>query len=113
MSRRRFLAVTGAAVVTASAAAAVGCRDKKHSAPGAKAVGSPQPALASVSSRGGILRTYNFDAMAHDSLDPHLTQMGPVANMHSAVFSRVLRYEDEHAGTIVPDLAESMPEQPE
>lgn len=100
-------------MATASAAAVVGCRDKKRTAPGTKAVGSPQPALATVSSPGGILRSFNFDAMVHDSLDPHLTQMGPVANMHAAVFSRVLRYDDERAGIIVPDLAESMPEQPD
>ena len=39
--------------------------------------------------------------------------MGPVANMHSAVFSKLLRYDDERAGTIAPDLAAAMPEQPD
>ena len=34
-------------------------------------------------------------------------------NMHSAVFSRLLRYDDERAGTIAPDLAAAMPEQPD
>lgn len=60
-----------------------------------------------------MLRTYNFDAMAPDSLDPHLTLLGPIANVHSAIFSRVLAYDDEVRGTIIPDLAESIPEQPD
>ena len=33
--------------------------------------------------------------------------------MHSAVFSKLLRYDDEVAGTIAPDLAEALPEQPD
>ncbi len=69
--------------------------------------------LLPVRSRGGVLRAYNFDAMVPDTLDPHLTQMGPVVNMHSAVFSKLLQYDDERAGTIVPDLCEAMPEQPD
>lgn len=51
--------------------------------------------------------------MDYDSLDPHQTLMGPIANVHAAVFSRVLRYTDERNGVIAPDLAESMPEQPD
>lgn len=69
--------------------------------------------LLPASTRGGTLRVYNFDAGTYDSLDPHLTQMGTVANMHSAVFSKLLRYDDEVAGTIAPDLASAMPEQPD
>ncbi len=111
MSRRRFLASSGATLAAASAAAVAGCARKQD------AQGRPAPAaraaLAPVSTRGGILRAYNFDAMAHDALDPHLTLMGPIGNMHSAVFSRILRYDDERAGTLAPDLADGMPEQPD
>lgn len=89
-----------------------GCGTTKRAGPQGRTRSTATPAIP-VGTRGGILRTYNFDAVAWDSLDPHLTQMGPIVNMHSAVFSRVLRYEDERAGTIVPDLAESMPEQPD
>ena len=46
-------------------------------------------------------------------MDPHLSRGGPMANVHSAVLSRLLSYSDERAGTIVPDLAASMPEQPD
>ncbi len=72
-----------------------------------------EPTPAPARQRGGILRAYNFDALTPDTLDPHLTQMGPVANVHSAIFSRLLRYDDIAAGTLVPDLLESMPEQPD
>jgi ABC-type transport system substrate-binding protein len=61
--------------------------------------------------RGGIYRDYSFDALALDTMDPHQTQFGPIYNMHSAVFSRVLQYDDEVDGTIGPDLADGMPEQ--
>jgi ABC-type transport system substrate-binding protein len=60
-----------------------------------------------------MLRAFNFNAQVQDALDPHLTQYGPVANMHSAVFSKLLRYDDEVTGTIAPDLAEALPEQPD
>lgn len=112
ISRRRFLASSGATLAVASAAAALGCGGKRTSrsaTPGP----SQHPSLAAVVSRGGILRVVNFDAQITDTLDPHQTMMGPIVNMHSAVFSRVLRYEDEAAGTLAPDLAEGMPEQPD
>ena len=51
--------------------------------------------------------------MVPDTLDPHVTQAGPIANVHSAIFSKLLQYDDERAGTIVPDLADGMPEQPD
>ena len=99
-SRRRARSLAAAA-----AAAVAGCGDGKR-ATGATATPAPQPRpRAGVGTRGGILRTYNFDAMTPDTLDPHLTQMGPIANVHSAIFSQLLRYEDERAGTIAPDLA--------
>ncbi len=112
VTRRRFLALAATAAAATAAASVVGCgRSKK--APRRPANGAPPATPVAAGSRGGVLRSYTFDAMAYDSLDPHLTQMGPVVNMHSAVFSRVLRYQDERSGTILPDLAESVPEQPD
>ena len=113
VSRRRFLA-TAAATGGALAAGAVALRcgdDTPKAAPTASP--SPRPAAVQATSRGGIFRSFTFDAIVPDSLDPHLTQLGPVMNMHSAVFSKVLRYDDERAGAIVPDLAAAMPEQPD
>ena len=113
LSRRRFVAGSGAVAAGAAAALAVGCGDGKKPSPIAPSpVPSVTPARLSAT-RGGILRTYNFDAQPPETLDPHTVRGGPVANMHSAVFSKLLRYSDERAGTIVPDLAEALPEQPD
>lgn len=90
----------------------LGCGDGTRPATGTPAP-TATPAIEPARTTGGILRLYNFDAQIQDTLDPHLTQLGPVVAMHSAVFSRVLRYEDERAGTLAPDLAERMPEQPD
>jgi len=111
-TRRRFLA--GAAVAGAGAAAWVsgGCGEGKGRG-GASPATATMAASTPVASRGGTLRVFNFDAIVADSLDPHLTQMGPIANVHAAVFSRVLRYDDPRAGTLAPDLADGMPEQPD
>lgn len=112
MSRRRFL---GASAATASAVAAstlVGCSGNGGAEPTPQpARGGPPP--SEIAARGGVLRLYNFDAVPPDTLDPHQTLLGPIVNMHSAVFSKVLRYDDERNGTIVPDLAGGMPEQPD
>ncbi|HEY8171980.1 MAG TPA: ABC transporter substrate-binding protein [Dehalococcoidia bacterium] len=112
ISRRRFLGAGAATAAAASALVLGACGDpKKRAVP--TPLASPSPAPSKAVSRGGILRAYNFDAQVQDTLDPHQTQFGPVANMHSAVFSRLLQYADERNGTIVPDLAESLPEQPD
>ena len=114
VSRRSFLAASAAISAAAAGVAIVGCNDrakpKKRSDVLAE---SATPSALPVGTRGGSLRVYNFDAMQYDTLDPHQTQMGPVANMHSAVFSKLLRYDDERAGTLTPDLAAAMPEQPD
>lgn len=113
LSRRRFVAASGAATAGAAAALIVGCGEGERPAPAALSPVPTATPAAVVASHGGILRTYNFDAQAPETLDPHTVRGGPVANMHSAVFSKLLRYSDERAGTIVPDLAESLPEQPD
>ncbi len=111
LTRRRFLGASTAVTVMAALAAA-GCGDgKRKTAP--RATPTPPPAREPVGARGGVLRVYNFNAQVPDSFDPHLTGGGPILNMHSAVFSKLLRYDDERAGSIVPDLAEAMPEQPD
>lgn len=114
ISRRRFLAAAAAVASAAGAAALTNCGDGKRRAPlGAT---TPQatatPSITRARSFGGRLRVYNFDALPPDSLDPHLTQFGPIANVHAAVYSRLLRY-DIASGMLVPDLADGMPEQPD
>jgi ABC-type transport system substrate-binding protein len=110
LSRRRFLASSAATLAAASAAAIAGCdRDRKGGVRGPGAPPTPAPARH----RGGVLRAYNFDALTPDTLDPHLTQMGPIANVHSAIFSRLLHYDEVASGAIAPDLLAGMPEQPD
>jgi peptide/nickel transport system substrate-binding protein len=110
MTRRAFLAGTMAAAAAGGAAAITGY---VRSRGGSDATADVRPALMPAVSRGGTLRVFNFDAVQPDTLDPHRTMTGPVADLHSAVFSRLLRYDDERAGTIVPDLCDGMPEQPD
>ncbi len=107
ISRRRLLRTTAALAATGVAAAAVGCGDPDERVAGTPEP-SPSPSLTPPSSRGGILRVYNFDASLYDAIDPHLTQFGPIVNVHSAVFSKVMQYADEVSGVIAPDLAESI-----
>ncbi len=109
LTRRRFL---GASAAAAAALAAAACGDGKRRTRQTPAAPSATPP-AVVTSRGGTLRVYNYDAMIPDTLDPHLTSGGPIANVHSAIFSRLLRYRDEVAGDIAPDLAATLPEQPD
>ncbi len=120
LSRRRVLA--GAASVGAGLAALslVGCEEEaeKAATPTASPLATPSPAaglrpLEPARSRGGILRWTGFDPLPLDTLDPHQTQLGPLFNMHSAVFSKVLKYEDVAEGIIGTDLAETMPETPD
>ena len=112
ITRRRFLGTSAALAGAAAVAATVGCSRTK-SVTKLTASSTPSPAELPAGSRGGILRVFNFDAMVPDSFDPHLTMSGPIANVHSAIFSKLLQYDDERAGTITPDLADGMPEQPD
>src|SRR5438105_9250157 len=68
---------------------------------------------SAVTSRGGIYRSFTFDALSLDTFDPHQTQFGPMYNMHSAVFSKVLKYDDETTQELSADLADGLPEQPD
>ena len=114
VSRRRFLGASAALGVAAAAAGAIRCGDgKRHTQTASTPAPAPTPSRVPAGTRGAIARVYNFDAMRYDTLDPHLTGMGPVANMHAAVYSRIVRYDDERALTIAPDLAAAMPEQPD
>ncbi|HJX61268.1 MAG TPA: ABC transporter substrate-binding protein [Dehalococcoidia bacterium] len=122
LSRRRVL--KGAAGLGAGLAAAsvVGCGGGEEgpagtagptSTPGgdgtAAATGTPA-ALEPAKTRGGMIRWFGSDAVPLDTLDPHQSQLGPLYNMQGAVFSKVLKYEDEYEGVIGTDLAETVPE---
>ena len=75
----------------------------------AAATGTPA-VLEPAKTRGGMIRWFGSDAVPLDTLDPHQSQLGPLYNMQGAVFSKVLKYEDEYEGVIGTDLAETVPE---
>ena len=101
LSRRSFIgALAGAAV-----AAIAGCGGEKG-----QPMAPPHRPQGEGVTRGGILRLPGFEAAVLDTLDPHQTQFGPIYSTHSAVFSKVLRYDDVLQGVITTDLAQAMPE---
>ncbi|HEU4760527.1 MAG TPA: ABC transporter substrate-binding protein, partial [Dehalococcoidia bacterium] len=110
LSRRRFLA---ASAVGLSAAALGGCGGGSGSdrpTPTALPAGAPGDAPPPASSRGGTLFLPGFEAFTSDTLDPHQTQFGPIYSSHSAVFSKILFYQDVREGVIAGDLAREVPE---
>ena len=62
--------------------------------------------------RGETLRYTGF-VIRDQSFDPHKSQAGPFYGQQALVYSRLLNYQDQAKGTIVPDLATAMPEQPD
>ena len=117
LSRRRLLqgaASTGAGLALASV---VGCGSGEEG-PATGTAGptaTPAPtgtttALEPAKTRGGTIRWFGYDPLPLDTLDPHQTQLGPLYNLHGAVFSKVLKYDDEYEGVIGTDLAETVPE---
>lgn len=123
ITRRRLLAGGAALGAGAAGIAIVGCSsgsDNKNNTPSAGRTSTAGAGTNAndrqkdpVQTRGGIFRSYTFDALALDTFDPHQTQFGPIYNLHAAVFSRVLQYEDDVKQTMSPDLADGMPEQPD
>src|SRR4051812_45030442 len=103
ITRRRMLGGTVALSAGVGAMALVGCSDSKSGNKTATAPSSAGNTTAEatarqgtqVKSRGGIYRSFTFDALSLDTFDPHQTQFGPMYNMHSAVFSKVLKYDDD------------------
>jgi peptide/nickel transport system substrate-binding protein len=74
---------------------------------------TPTAIPPTITAPSDTLRGMGFVRSAGDSFDPHRAQLGPVQSLHALVFSKVLSYDNQLQGTIVPDLAESLPEQPD
>jgi hypothetical protein len=106
LSRRRLL--VGAAGLGAGLAASslVGCGGGEEDV--APPTGSPASTATPFSfgvpqvqepakSRGGTYRYYSLTRPL-DSFDPHQTQFRALYQMHSVVFSKLLKYEDVYGG---------------
>ncbi|MGQ9572703.1 MAG: ABC transporter substrate-binding protein [Dehalococcoidia bacterium] len=125
LSRRRLLRTAALSGAGLAAAAVVGCAEEEAAVSPTPAAGETPLTSPTVSPtatafayepaahRGGTLHLPGFEAFTFDTLDPHQTEFGPIFSSHSAVFSKVLRYEDIEQGVIVPDLAQAMPEMPD
>jgi peptide/nickel transport system substrate-binding protein len=126
LSRRRVLAGTAVAGAGVAGLAVVGCGDDdddddaaEETATEVEADDPEEPAeeeeeeisLEPVGTTGGTFRYFGFDALTLDSYDPHQTQFGPMYNLHSAVFSKVLTYLSDYDEIMAPDLSDGMPEQ--
>jgi peptide/nickel transport system substrate-binding protein len=115
LTRRRLLSGALSAGAGLTAMSLVGCEGGEETTPPTPEAspvptGTPAASLEPATSRGGTIRYYNYDAMPLDTLDPHQTQFGPLYNTHSAVFSKVLKYDNSANCVVDTDLAESIPE---
>ena len=117
--RRWFLGVSGGAAAFASLAT-TGCSSgapKRQPTP-TRSVGtsgqtvSPPPNRTSTAPTNTTLRYSGF--VSGDGVyDPHKTQAGPFYGQQALVYSRLLAYTSQVDGTLGPDLAVAMPEQPD
>jgi peptide/nickel transport system substrate-binding protein len=120
VSRRRVLAGGAALGAGVAGLAVVGCSSSSSTSSKTATTNGTAPAAkptvaqsTPAQSKGGVIRSFGYDALALDTLDPHETQFGPTYNMHAAVFSKILKYDDDAAGIMTTDLADGMPEQPD
>ena len=121
LSRRRLLAGAVAAGAGAAGLAAAGCGGEGDEEVPAGAKPTPvtggQPPLTTVVTRGGTVRSFNYDSLVLDTRDPHQTRLGPMYNIQARIFSKVLNYFDEFQQIMWPDLSSdadgnpAMPEQ--
>ncbi len=115
LSRRRLLAGAAAAGAAGVVAASCGGGGNNSSSSAASSGGQKtptsgqtafeQPPIEKVQSTGGTYRAFGYDALSLDSRDPHHTRLGPQYNVQSAVYSKLLYYEDEVKQEMAADLS--------
>ncbi len=127
-SRRWFLGALGASA-GAAGLAALGCGDEEAPAPPAEqmtpeatapaaypthpSTPAPLPTREGQATRhGGTLR-YAAALTSDREFDPHKTTSGALLGEQALIYSRLLTYESQVEGRLVPDLATGMPEQPD
>ncbi|MCY3883132.1 MAG: ABC transporter substrate-binding protein [Chloroflexi bacterium] len=125
-SRRWFLGALGASA-GAAGLAALGCDDDEPPPPEDPTVEpteepvyptypstpAPDPTRAEQTSRhGGTLR-YAAAFSSDEEFDPHRTTSAALLGQQALIYSRLVTYESQVEGTLTPDLAMGMPEQPD
>jgi hypothetical protein len=118
VSRRKVLKGGAALGVGVAGLAIAGCSDDKKDGAKTSTGGTRRRTLRRRRSRPrrrrrAASRSFGFDALALDSFDPHPDAVRTEYNMHSAVFSKVLQYDDDANMVMSADLADGMPEQPD
>lgn len=121
-SRRQFLAaagaLAGAAGISAGCSGGNGGSSSKLPIPGLSEEPTEEEttitaARPMISDRHGETLRYSSYVAGDGVYDPHKTQSAPFYGQQALVFSRLLAYESQTEGTIVPDLAQALPEQPD
>lgn len=129
LSRREAIKSAASTAGALSAVAIVGCgsgsdKSATETPPGSVATGttgttpgpdklatsSPVVQAPGADSLGGTLQINGFEPILLDRYDPHQTLFGPMKNIHSAVFSRVLKYDNLERQVLGTDLAQDVPE---
>lgn len=120
LTRRRFLgAAAGLGLLGGVAGAAMACRRESGGGEVARTSPTPDgrsPGVATEVIPPGERATslvYVGIVQSDGEFDPHRTQSGPLISVQSLVYSRLLAYESQAEGTVVPDLALALPEQPD
>ncbi|OAI44092.1 hypothetical protein AYO38_02365 [bacterium SCGC AG-212-C10] len=77
-----------------------------------RALGNRTPTASGSEQRGGTLQYVSL-VNGDGRYDPHKTGAGPFFGQQALVYSRLLAFTDQGKGTIAPDLAAALPEQPD
>ena len=121
LSRRKLLVAAGG-LLTGAAVGPLACRGGEEDRPlapsptnTASGSGSPTSEATEVVPPGELATTLVYVGLVRGDgeFDPHRTQSGPLVSVQSLVYSRLLAYESQADGVIVPDLALALPEQPD
>lgn len=122
ISRRRLLGAAGI-LAGAGGLAAVGCNSdsKPQSVPSPFDIQNTEPTATTpsgtvrttLSDRHGETLRYTGYVSGDGVFDPHKTQAAPLSGQQALVYSKLLRYQNQADGTVIPDLAVAMPERPD
>ncbi|GBD23823.1 putative D,D-dipeptide-binding periplasmic protein DdpA [bacterium HR29] len=117
LTRRRFLRLAAGLGALGAAGSMTACRREGRQQPPATLPPTPVPTatLTEVVPEGQAASTLVYVGIVQSDgeFDPHRTQSGPLIAVQSLVYSRLLAYESQADGVIVPDLALALPEQPD
>lgn len=121
LTRRRLLGLAaGTGFVTLActggkqhAATATGTTPDSTTGAAGSATARPSSTRAAGVAQRGETLTYTGYVASDGVFDPHKTFAPPFYGQQSMVFSRLLSYKSQVDGSLAPDLAQALPEQPD